>query len=188
MDGARLWEAAPFYSRSYAEVSALFDTVYVSMYKMLGGFAGAVLAGPVDVIGEARSWRHRHGGTLVSQAPLILAARRGLRLMLPRIAEFQNRAVALAEELSQIPGAHVVPLPPQTPMMHLYLPGSADALWQAALDLADKEGVWLIHRPSPSPIPSLHKVEISVKDGALAFAPGEARTLIETIMERAASA
>jgi threonine aldolase len=27
MDGARLWESAPFYERSYAEVAALFDSV-----------------------------------------------------------------------------------------------------------------------------------------------------------------
>ena len=30
MDGARLWESAPFYDRPYAEVAGLFDTVYVS--------------------------------------------------------------------------------------------------------------------------------------------------------------
>src|SRR5579862_5231289 len=33
MDGARLWEAAPYYERSYAEVAALFESVYVSFYK-----------------------------------------------------------------------------------------------------------------------------------------------------------
>jgi threonine aldolase len=40
LDGARLWEAAPFYERSYAEIAGLFDSVYVSFYKGLGALAG----------------------------------------------------------------------------------------------------------------------------------------------------
>ncbi|HET9221308.1 MAG TPA: beta-eliminating lyase-related protein, partial [Roseiflexaceae bacterium] len=64
LDGARLWECQPFYARGYADIAALFDTVYVSFYKTLGGIAGAILAGPADVIAEARVWQHRHGGTL----------------------------------------------------------------------------------------------------------------------------
>src|SRR3954451_1391931 len=63
LDGARIWEAAPYYDRPYSEIAALFDTVYVSLYKGLGGFAGCVLAGAQDVIDEARVWRRRHGGT-----------------------------------------------------------------------------------------------------------------------------
>ena len=34
LDGARLWEVQPYYGRSYAEICALFDTVYVSFYKV----------------------------------------------------------------------------------------------------------------------------------------------------------
>ena len=34
-DGARLWEAAPFYGRPYAEIAALADSVYVSFSKGL---------------------------------------------------------------------------------------------------------------------------------------------------------
>src|SRR5215211_3150991 len=40
LDGARLWEAGPFYGREYAELAGLFDSVYVSFYKGLGGLAG----------------------------------------------------------------------------------------------------------------------------------------------------
>ena len=39
LDGARLWEATPFYDQSYdkslANIAALFDTIYVSFYKGL---------------------------------------------------------------------------------------------------------------------------------------------------------
>src|SRR5579884_559403 len=56
MDGARLWESAPFYGRPYAEIAALFDSVYVSFYKGIGGLAGAVLAGSAELVAEARVW------------------------------------------------------------------------------------------------------------------------------------
>ena len=58
MDGARLWESGPFYERSYAEIAALFDSVYVSFYKGIGAIAGAALAGPADV--------HRRGAALAA--------------------------------------------------------------------------------------------------------------------------
>lgn len=59
-----MWEAQPYYSRSHAEIADLFDTVYVSLYKDLGGLAGAVLAGPAGLIDHAREWRARLGGQL----------------------------------------------------------------------------------------------------------------------------
>jgi threonine aldolase len=45
MDGARLWEAQAGYGRSAAEIAAGFDSVYVSLYKGIGGLGGAMLAG-----------------------------------------------------------------------------------------------------------------------------------------------
>jgi len=63
MDGARLWEAQPFYDRPHAEIAALFDSVYVSFYKGLGGMAGAALAGDAALVAEARVWQRRHGAT-----------------------------------------------------------------------------------------------------------------------------
>jgi hypothetical protein len=43
MDGARLWEAAAGYGRPVAEIAAGFDSVYVSLYKGIGGLGGAML-------------------------------------------------------------------------------------------------------------------------------------------------
>lgn len=53
IDGARLWESAPYYQRSLAEIAALGDSVYVSFYKGLGGLAGCVLAGSDDFLARA---------------------------------------------------------------------------------------------------------------------------------------
>lgn len=40
LDGARIWQCRGFYCKSFAEIAGLFDSVYVSFYKDLGGFPG----------------------------------------------------------------------------------------------------------------------------------------------------
>ena len=113
LDGARLWESAPYWGRELHEVAALADSVYVSFYKGLRGLAGAAVAGPADVVDEARQWRTRMGGTLFSLHPYAVAGLRGLRLELPRMADYHERAVELARPL-QDRGIGVFPDPPHT--------------------------------------------------------------------------
>jgi threonine aldolase len=63
-DGARallLSETEGFDLRRY---SALFDTVYVSLYKYLGAPFGAVLAGNKATIAKVRELRHAYGGLI----------------------------------------------------------------------------------------------------------------------------
>jgi len=69
LDGARLWECGPAYERSVADIAALFDTVYVSFYKKLGGLSGCCVAGPAEVMAEVREWRARHGGAVFALWP-----------------------------------------------------------------------------------------------------------------------
>ena len=92
LDGARLWEAQPYYGRPHAEIAALFDTVYVSLYKGLEGLAGAVLAGPSDFVDQAREWRDRLGGQLHHAWPLAVSAEIGLDTLVPRMPAFWQRA------------------------------------------------------------------------------------------------
>ena len=82
-------------------MAALADSVYVSLYKGLGGLAGAAVAGPEDEVAEARLWRTRMGGTLFSLLPYAVAGLRGLDLSLPRMAEFYERAQLLATRMSE---------------------------------------------------------------------------------------
>ena len=58
MDGARLWESAACYDKTYAEIAAGFDSVYVSFYKGIGAFAGAMLAGDEAFVEQARACSH----------------------------------------------------------------------------------------------------------------------------------
>lgn len=144
MDGARLWESGPYYGRPYAEIAALFDTVYVSFYKGIGAIAGAALAGPADFIAEARVWQRRHGGNLVQLYPFVISAREGLKQRLPRFEQYHQRAVRIAQALSDVPGILIAPNPPQTNMMHIHLRGDAERLKAAALEIAREEKVSLV--------------------------------------------
>jgi len=116
MDGARLWQCAPFYQRTLAEIADLFDTVHVSFYKDLGAPAGAALTGTKVVIDEARVWQIRHGGRLFTAYPFLIAAERGLDEVLPRMPEFVARATELATALGALDAVQIVPDPPQTAM------------------------------------------------------------------------
>lgn len=185
MDGARLWETAPFYQRPYAEISGLFDSVYVSFYKVLGGIAGAALAGPVDFIAEARVWQRRHGGTLVSMYPCTISAQEGLRTRLPQMAALRQRAVRVAEILSEVPGVRVTPNPPHTNMMHAYLPVDAEQLLDAGAELATQRQVTLFANTRPCDLPGYCAVEITISEAADGIDDDELVVLLRELLDNA---
>src|SRR5258708_19543710 len=87
----------------------------------MGGIGGEGLGGPADFIAEARIWRTRHGGTLRSLYPYVLAARAGLRHRLARFPHYHRRALALARTPSAIPRVFLKPHPPPPPLTHVSL-------------------------------------------------------------------
>jgi threonine aldolase len=185
LDGARLWESAPFYARPYHAIAALFDTVYVSFYKSLGGIAGAILAGPLDVVAEARVWQHRHGGRVVRLFPYVLSAQRALRLRLDRMAAYVAKARELGASLAAVPGLAIRPNPPHTNMLHLYLCGERERLEAALLASAQRERTWLFYPLHPTDLPGWQKVEIMVGDASLDVPVGDAVALIEDVLRQA---
>jgi threonine aldolase len=185
LDGARLWECQPFYGRAYAEIAALFDTVYVSFYKTLGGIAGAILAGAVDVIAEARVWQHRHGGTLVQLFPYVLAAQHGLATRLERIAVYCQKAAEVAATLQAIPAIVVVPAPPVTNMMHVFIRAEQARLEAATVEIARERRVRLLRTFVPAEVPGYHKAELVVGDATLDLANEEIADLFQLLVERA---
>ena len=48
--------------------------MYLSVYKGIGGPAGALLAGSDAFVANARLWRKRMGGTLYRLSPLVAPA------------------------------------------------------------------------------------------------------------------
>ena len=184
LDGARIWESAPYYERSHAEIAALFDTVYVSLYKVLVGSAGSVLAGPEELVAEARVWRRRHGGTLHQLFPFAAAARRGLDELSRQMPRFLEHARAIASALGSVPGCAVVPDPPQTPLFHLHIRRDRDELWERALDLAEERRVWLFNQVHRSVVPGISKLELNIGEPALEISPQEAAELFGALVGR----
>jgi threonine aldolase len=164
MDGARLWESRAFYGRSYGQIAAGFASVYVSVYKGLGGIAGAVLAGDEDFIAEARLWRRRMGGTLIHQSPMVASAAMRLEARLAQMDACYARAVSLAEALEGVEGLKVNPAKPQTNMMHLYIEAPTEAVLQRRDEIAERDGVWVVGGARPAEVPGWCAAELYVGD------------------------
>lgn len=64
LDGARVFLASPYTGVSPAQYAALFDTVYVSMYKYFNAPFGAILAGPAPVMQRIETLRHQLGSLI----------------------------------------------------------------------------------------------------------------------------
>jgi threonine aldolase len=182
MDGARLWEAQTYYDRPYHEISARFDTVYVSLYKSLGGIRGAVLAGDDIFIDHARVWNRRLGGLLPEAWPFALAALRNLDLVLPLMKEFKAHALQLAAAINADGGACTVPEVPQTTMFHIHVPIPRAQLERAGLAIQQKHGIQLFSRTLSQPNPRWSAFEVSVGENAMAFSPGELVQLVHELL------
>ncbi len=100
LDGARLWNAAVASGRSLAERASAATTVMCCLSKGLGAPVGSLLAGPADLIDDARLQRKRLGGTM-RQAGVIAAAGLVALGRMERLAEDHARARRLAEAVAE---------------------------------------------------------------------------------------
>jgi threonine aldolase len=173
LDGARLWESTPALGHDLAEVAALADTVYVSFYKGLGGLAGAVLAGPGDLVAEATQWRKRLGGTLYTLLPYAVSALRGLRTELPRMGDYHARACEFAEKLSAR-GVQVHPLVPHTNAFRLYAGQPVDQISERVVALMEREQLMLTGGWAPAELPGSSWTEFVVGPETMGWDPDEA--------------
>ncbi len=146
LDGARLYECLPYYQKSAAEVAGLFDTVYISFYKGVGGVAGAILAGPEDFMDEAAVWKRRHGGDLISLYPYVVAANYYFDRRINRMTEYWAGARELAARFNQLDGVRTRPERPVTNMFHVHFNRPARAVEQLLAAVAEETGVGLISR------------------------------------------
>lgn len=187
LDGARLWECQPFYQRGYAEIAGLFDTVYVSFYKVLGAIAGSLLAGPADVIAQARIWQRRHGGNLIHLYPYVLSARKGLHERLGQMEPYHAKAREIAALLSPYPEITIRPNPPHTNMFHLFLRGTQASVEAAALEIARERGIWLFSWSAPTVVPDVVRLEWTVGEATLDVSSQEIVEIFQQLLERTRS-
>ncbi|CAM5642722.1 threonine aldolase [Streptomyces spiroverticillatus] len=191
-DGARLWECTGHFERPLEEIAALADTVYVSFYKSLEGMSGAVLAGPATLVDEARTWRHRYGGTLFQQYPAALSALIGLEQALPRLPEYVAHAKVVAQALEEgfreagTPWFRVHPEVPHTHQFQVWLPYDADALTEAAVRQAEESGVALFQRwfTAPEGPPGVAVTEVTVASQGLEWSAEDVREALAGFLGR----
>mmetsp|Transcript_50471 Transcript_50471/g.162956 ORF Transcript_50471/g.162956 Transcript_50471/m.162956 type:complete len:414 (+) Transcript_50471:144-1385(+) len=142
-DGARLLEVAPHYGLPLPELCRLFDSLYVSFYKGLGGVTGAMLLGSPTVTREAAVWRRRLGGNPFTVAPYALSCRAAFRAHRgsfdARWRRLQQLAPLLSSTAAEEGGSlRFVPEAPTCCQAHVYLRGDAAAL-DAARDAVLRE-------------------------------------------------
>jgi threonine aldolase len=187
LDGARLWEATPYYKakhrKSIADIAGLFDTVYVSFYKGLGGIAGCCVAGDADLIEELSVWRTRHGGRSFGLWPYAAAALTALNMRMPKMPAYYRHSLAIAAAVRDIPGIEVMPEPVQSSMMHLRFAADLDAIGERIAEIARTDKIWTFARPWASMGPRLQEFELSVGDATLELSPEEIRNLFIRMLE-----
>ena len=125
LDGARLWNASAATGTSLAEFAACADTVMVSFTKALGAPVGSALAGPADVIAQAKSARRRFGGDLRQSGVIAAAALHGIEHHLDRITDDHDAAKHLASVVDGVGGAKVVAPDTNIVMIDLATPNAA---------------------------------------------------------------
>lgn len=122
LDGARLFEITPYYQKTPAEICSLFDSVYVSFYKGIGGIAGAILAGDTDVMQESKIWKRRHGGDLIGLYPYILSSQYYFNERIGKMGLYYEQAKELASMLNGCHGIRTLPEVPVSNMFHVHFP------------------------------------------------------------------
>jgi threonine aldolase len=182
LDGARIWESAPHLGHTPAEIAALADTVYVSVYKGLRGLAGAVVAGPEDVIAEVRLWRSRHGGTLWTMLPYAVSALRGLREELPRMAEYHQRALLMAELLAA-KGIRTFPVVPHCNAFRLFVEAPGDDMSERVVHAMEHEhlGVTPLGQDSAD-VPGWSWTEFTVGPATMQWSPERAVHVLARVL------
>ena len=111
LDGARLYMMSAATGVSPQEYSALFDTVYVSLYKYFGAPFGAILAGTSDFTRDLYHERRMFGGGLSSSFLAAALALKGSEGFEARFAAAMERAADLFAQINDLQGIAIERLP-----------------------------------------------------------------------------
>ncbi|MBW4085635.1 low specificity L-threonine aldolase [Paenibacillus sp. S150] len=141
LDGARLFEVLPYYGKTAAEVCGLFDSVYISFYKGIGGIAGAILAGSGDFAGESKIWKRRHGGDLISLYPYIIPARYYYRQRVDKMGQYYAEAKELAALFNGCHNICTLPEVPVSNMFHVHFALSKERMEPILVAVCEETGV-----------------------------------------------
>ena len=100
LDGARLHIQAAYEDRPVADYAALFDTVYISLYKSFNTPSGAILAGPKSLLDGMVDTRRMFGSGLPAAWPFAVIASHYARGFISRFGQAVAVSEAFFAELS----------------------------------------------------------------------------------------
>ena len=109
LDGARLYMMSGATGIPSADYAALFDTVYVSLYKYFGAPFGAILAGTAEFADGLYHDRRMFGGGLASANFAAALALRGIDGFEKRFNRAMSRAKGLFDKLNALESISVKP-------------------------------------------------------------------------------
>ena len=138
LDGARLLEALPFYNKTAQEVCRIFDSVYISFYKSLGGVTGAMLMGNKEFMEKSKIWKRRYGGDLYHLYPYILSSRSCYLSRKEKMNEYWSGARIYAELLNTLPGVKTIPEVPVCNMFHVHFDWKVTEIEEALSKVIEK--------------------------------------------------
>ncbi|HWJ78669.1 MAG TPA: beta-eliminating lyase-related protein [Niallia sp.] len=141
LDGARLLEILPFYQKTAAEIGTLFDSVYLSFYKGIGGIAGAILAGDAAFIAKSKVWKRRYGGDLISLYPYILSADYYYEKRANKMADYYKAALELASQFNKCDRVRTLPLVPVSNMFHVHFKGAKETIENSMIEIQNQTGI-----------------------------------------------
>jgi threonine aldolase len=123
LDGARLFLASAYTGIAPARYAALFDTVYVSLYKYFNAASGAVLAGPRQLLENLYHQRRMFGGGLRQAWPFAAVALHYLDGFSERFQRATAAADKLFQALQNLPNCEIPRSPTATNVTRLFVSG-----------------------------------------------------------------
>jgi threonine aldolase len=143
LDGARLFNAVVATRIAADRWARHFDTVSVCFSKGLGAPVGSALAGPKELIQEARRHRKLFGGAMRQAGIIAAGALYALENNIERLVDDHASAQALAEAIRQTEALTLQPDAVETNIVIFRV----DPAWGTAHDFVARlkeQGVWML--------------------------------------------
>ena len=162
LDGARLFVESAHTGIPPAQYAALFDTVYVSLYKCFNAASGAILAGTRAFTENLFHVRRMFGSGLPGAWPYAAVALEFVDDFLDEYKTAWRKAESIFQMLAEDPAFRVEPIPNGTHVVPVYVSGSdperfRDRLSRRNIHLPQARwqgGFWLKINPSLNRMPA----------------------------------
>lgn len=149
LDGARLLIETAYTAQPVKAYTALFDTVYVSLYKYFNAGSGAVLAGPKSLLADLYHTRRMFGGGLYHAWPFAAVALHYMDGFDQRFRTAKATAEAVISALSTDSNFELERIPNGTNVFRLRVNGVNAPIYQGRLEDAGvtartPDGPWFL--------------------------------------------